>query len=75
MEALSRRFPSEDFTGTFVEHFLISTELLIGDGGKVCSFGQVVADSSILAFAGAALPRAVRMTEKKLEKHVRLQPE
>ena len=70
MEALSRRFPAEDFTGTFVEHFLISTELLIGDGGKVGSFGEVVADSSILAFAGAALPRAMRMTEENLEAEV-----
>jgi len=70
MEALSRRFPSEDFTGTFVEHFLISTELLIGDGGKVGSFGEVVADSAILAFAGTALPGAVRMTEKNFEAEV-----
>ena len=70
MKALCRRFPAEDFTGTFVEHFLISTKLLVGDGGKVGSLGEVVADSAILAFAGAALPRTVRMTEENFEAEV-----
>ena len=40
-------------------------KLLAGDGGKVGSFGRVVADAAILAFAGAALPWAhwaVRIT-------------
>ena len=70
MEALSWRFPSEDFTGTFVEHFLIGAELLVGDGGKVGAFGQIVADSAILAFAGATLPTAMGMTEENLEAEV-----
>lgn len=70
METLSRRFPAEDFAGTLVEHFLIGGELLVGDQGKVGAFGQVMADATVLAFAGPAFPGAVGMAKKDLEAEV-----
>ena len=70
VETLSRRFPAEDFAGTLVGHFLIGGELLIRDQGKVSAFGQVVADATVLAFAGPAFPGAVGTAEKDLEAEV-----
>lgn len=70
MEALSGRLPAEDFAGTFVEHFLIGRELLVGDLGQVGAFGQVVADAAVLALAGAALPRAEGVAEEDLQVEV-----
>ena len=70
MEAMFRRLQSEDSAGTFIKHFLISIELLVGDGGKFGSFGQVVAVAVILAFAGDALPSAVRVTEENFKAEV-----
>ncbi len=53
-----------------VEHFLIGGELLVGDQGKVGAFGQVMADATVLAFAGPAFPGAVGMAKKDLEAEV-----
>ena len=64
METLSRRFSAWGFAGTLVEHFLIGGELLVGDQGKVGAFGQVMADATVLAFAGPAVPGAVGMAKK-----------
>ena len=64
---MSRGFPTKDFSGTLVEHFLISAELLIRYERQIRAFGQVVADATVLAFAGAALPRAVRVAEEDLQ--------
>jgi len=64
---LSRGLPTKDFSGTLVEHFLISAELLIRDERQIRALGQVVADATVLALAGAALPRAVRMAEEDLQ--------
>ena len=61
---MSRGLPTKDFSGTLVEHFLISAELLISDEQRIRALGQVVADATVLAFAGAALPRAVRVAEE-----------
>jgi hypothetical protein len=67
---LSRRLPSEDFAGTLVKHILIGAELLIRDQGKVSALGQVVADATILTFAGAPFPGAVRVTKEDLQSEV-----
>ena len=64
---MSRGLPPQDFSGTLVEHFLISAELLIRYERQIRAFGQVVADATVLAFAGAALPRAVRVAEEDLQ--------
>ena len=64
---MSRGLPTKDFSGTLVEHFLISAELLIRDERQIRALGQVVADATVLALAGAALPRAVRMAEEDLQ--------
>ena len=70
METLSGRFPCEDFAGSLVEHFLVGGELLIRDGGQVHAFEQVVADASVLAFAGAAFPWAVRVAEEDAQPEI-----
>ena len=64
---MSRGFPTEDFAGTLIEHFLIGAELLIRNQRQVGALGQVVADASILAFAGAPLPRTVRVAKEDLQ--------
>jgi hypothetical protein len=37
---LSRGLPTKDFSGTLVEHFLISAELLIRDERQIGALGQ-----------------------------------
>ena len=64
---MSRGLPTKDFSGTLVEHFLISAELLIRDERQIRALGQVVADATVLAFAGTALPRTVRVAEEDLQ--------
>ena len=64
---MSSGLPTKDFSGTLVEHFLISAELLIRDERQIRALGQVGADAAALAFAGAALPRAVRVAEEDLQ--------
>jgi hypothetical protein len=65
MKTLSRRFPANDFAGMLVVHFLIGGELLIGDQGMVGALWQLVADSTVLAYAGPTLPGAVGMEKKR----------
>jgi len=67
MKTFSWRPAVEDFAGPLVEHFLIRSELLIGDSGEVETFGQVMANAVVLAFAGGALPRAMGVAEEDLE--------
>ena len=69
-KTLSRGLPAEDFAGTLVEHFLIGAELLIRNQRQVGAFGQVVSDATILAFAGAPLPKTVRVTKEDLQSEV-----
>lgn len=64
---MSRRLPAEDLSGTLVEHLLIGAELLVGDFRQIGTLGQVVPDPTVLAFAGPAFPRAVRVAEEDLE--------
>ena len=70
MEALRGGFPTEDFAGSIVEHFLVDGELLIRDGGKVHAFGQAVADASVLAFASASFPWAERVAEENVQPEI-----
>ncbi len=67
---MSRGLPAEDFAGKLVEHFLIGAELLTRNQRQVCAFGQVLSDATILAFAGAPLPRTVRVTKEDLQSEV-----
>ena len=67
MEALRRGFPAEDLSGAFVEHLLVGAELLMRNFGEVGALGQVVADAVVLALAGGALPRTVRVAEEDLQ--------
>ena len=67
---MSRGLPTKDFSGALVEHFLIGAELLIRDQRQIGALGQVVADAAVLAFAGAAFPGAVRVTEEDLQVEV-----
>lgn len=64
---MSNGLPTKDFSGTLVEHFLRSAELLIRDERQILARGQVVAHATVLAFAGAALLRAVRVAEEDLQ--------
>lgn len=67
---MSRRPPTKDFSGALVEHLLVSAELLIRDQRQIGALGQVVTNASVLTFAGAAFPRAVRVAEEDLKLEV-----